>query len=63
MQREEELQHVKKLFIDKLRLLESNFTEIGDHLIANQAQKELEAQNQEPESHKLLKKYLADSDL
>lgn len=45
MQREEELQHVKKLFIDKLRLLESNFTEIGDHLIANQAQKELEAQN------------------
>ena len=37
MQREEELQHVKKLFIDKLKLLESNFTEIGDHLIENQA--------------------------
>lgn len=35
MQREEELQHVKKLFIDKLKVLESNFSEIGDHLIAN----------------------------
>jgi chromosome segregation ATPase len=31
------LDSVKKLFVEKLRVLESNFAEIGDHLIANQA--------------------------
>lgn len=34
--REMELDQVKQLFVDKLRELESNFAEIGDHLIANQ---------------------------
>lgn len=34
-QRESELAQVKKLFVQKLRELETNFAEIGDHLIAN----------------------------
>lgn len=38
-QREQELDHIKKLFVEKLRELETNFAEIGDHLIANQNQK------------------------
>jgi hypothetical protein len=33
--REEELGKVKKLFVEKLKELESNFAEIGDHIIAN----------------------------
>lgn len=36
-QREAELDSVKKLFVEKLRELESNFAEIGDHIMANQA--------------------------
>lgn len=32
--REEDLDKVKKLFVEKLKELESNFAEIGDHLIA-----------------------------
>jgi len=39
-QREGELDSVKRLFVEKLRVLESNFAEIGDHLIANQTQQE-----------------------
>jgi len=34
-QREGELEQVKQLFVEKLRELESNFAEIGDHIIAN----------------------------
>lgn len=34
--KEQELDQVKKLFVEKLKELESNFAEIGDHLIANQ---------------------------
>ena len=34
-ERESELAQVKKLFVQKLRELETNFAEIGDHLIAN----------------------------
>ena len=34
-QREAELDSVKKLFVEKLRELESNFAEIGDHIMAN----------------------------
>ena len=39
-QRESELDSVKKLFVEKLRELESNFAEIGDHIMANQANQE-----------------------
>ena len=35
--KEGEIDKIKKLFVDKLRELESNFAEIGDHIIANQA--------------------------
>jgi hypothetical protein len=35
-QREIELDSVKKLFVDKLRELDSNIAEIGDHIIANE---------------------------
>lgn len=38
-QREGELEQVKQLFVEKLRQLESNFAEIGDHIIANQSKK------------------------
>ena len=34
-QRETELDSVKNLFVEKLRELESNFAEIGDHIMAN----------------------------
>lgn len=34
-ERESELDSVKKLFVQKLRELETNFAEIGDHIIAN----------------------------
>lgn len=34
--REKDLASVKRLFVEKLKQLESNFAEIGDHLIANQ---------------------------
>jgi len=34
-EREKELSSVKTLFVEKLRVLESNFAEIGDHIIAN----------------------------
>jgi hypothetical protein len=30
-----ELDAVKKLFVEKLRELETNFAEIGDHIMAN----------------------------
>mgnify|MGYP000876608193 CR=1 FL=1 len=43
-QRESELAQVKKLFVQKLRELETNFAEIGDHLIANQEDKQKQAQ-------------------
>lgn len=46
-QREAELDYVKKLFIEKLRDLEQNFAEIGDHIIAKQSQKEEEEKVQE----------------
>ena len=35
-EREKELDQVKKLFVEKLRELESNFAEIGDHIIAKE---------------------------
>jgi hypothetical protein len=41
-QREIELDNVKTLFVERLRELESNFAEIGDHLIANQEKKKPE---------------------
>ena len=50
-QREAELDSVKKLFVEKLRELESNFAEIGDHIIANQAnaqKQQLEMQYSQP---------------
>jgi hypothetical protein len=31
--REQEVSQIKKLFVEKLRELETNFAEIGDHLI------------------------------
>ena len=43
-EREKELDQVKKLFVEKLRELESNFAEIGDHIIANQQQNDTKEQ-------------------
>ena len=65
--REFELDQVKQLFVDKLRQLESNFAEIGDHLIANQQkqkeQSEIESKKQErDENHSIIMDVLKDDD-
>ena len=51
---------MKRLFVEKLRVLESNFAEIGDHLIANQS----EQQKQDvpkTQGQNILEKYLDDA--
>jgi hypothetical protein len=52
---------VKRLFVDKLRVLESNFAEIGDHLIANQSHQQKTPEQPPSQSQNLLAKYLDDA--
>jgi uncharacterized protein Yka (UPF0111/DUF47 family) len=35
--KEQEIDRIKKLFVEKLRQLESSFSELGDHVIANRS--------------------------
>ena len=51
------------LFVEKLKQLDSNFAEIGEHLIASQAQqqKNEEIEKKKSQSSSMLNKYLTDA--
>lgn len=61
--REKELEQVKTLFVEKLKELETNFAEIGDHLIANQISQaqqkaEIEKENLHSKNQSILQEVL-----
>lgn len=59
-EREEELDSVKRLFVEKLRALESNFAEIGDHLVASQVHQQRQAEQEKSHGQNIIRQVLDD---